>query len=203
MLRVCGVSVPGTQGAGGNGGVNLGSYFPPRHIGAQPRWQSQVLQGLFPRDILSLISACLPQASNSYSDMHSTMAEEGNWCQTVPCIVSLCFWLLEENKQTKTVQKACKCHGDSRLAAQHISLYCQVHFRQEDGRLTYRKAHAKGNIGYGIHAAIDWHVAQIHEVAHDGHHGGVHHSWSWRRGTEFRKKCPFFKFYLTSQPTMC
>lgn len=40
------------------------------------------------------------------------------------------------------------------------------------------KAHAEGNICNGIDIAIDRDVAKVHEVTHNRHHGGVHHSCS-------------------------
>lgn len=41
--------------------------------------------------------------------------------------------------------------------------------------LTDSIPHAEGYICNGIHTPIDRHVPQVHQVAHDRHHGGVHH----------------------------
>lgn len=43
--------------------------------------------------------------------------------------------------------------------------------------LTQCKAHAESHISNGIHASIDRHMTQVHQVAHDGHHWGVHHAF--------------------------
>lgn len=98
------------------------------------------------------------------------------------------LWFLVEYKNP--AHKAYECCWDSHLALQHIPL--TVHYRQEKAGLTYGKAHAKGNISYCVHAAVDWYMTQIYEVAHNWHHGGVHHSWLGGKEKHFRKILPFF-----------
>lgn len=36
--------------------------------------------------------------------------------------------------------------------------------------LTQCEAHAESHVSNGVHAAIDRHVTQVHQVAHDRHH---------------------------------
>lgn len=47
---------------------------------------------------------------------------------------------------------------------------------------TNRKAHAEGDVSYGVDIAVDGGVAKVHEVTHDRHHGGVHHSCPTQEG---------------------
>lgn len=43
--------------------------------------------------------------------------------------------------------------------------------------LTYGVAHTKSYISNGVHAAVDRHMAQVDQIAHDGHHRGIHHPY--------------------------
>lgn len=44
------------------------------------------------------------------------------------------------------------------------------------GGLTYSVSHTKRHVCNGVHAAVDRHVPQVYQVAHDGHHRRVHHA---------------------------
>lgn len=41
---------------------------------------------------------------------------------------------------------------------------------------TYSEAQAKSHVGDGVDTPIHGAVAQVHQVSHDGHHGGIHHA---------------------------
>ena len=139
-----------------------------------------MFQGLFPRDILFVFSAWHLQPLTANEAEHGIAAEEKR-CQTQFPLL----WFLVENKNPCS-ESLRKPLGFT-LGIVAYSFFLTMRYRWEKAGLTYSKAHAKGNISYCVHAAIDRHMTQIYEVAHNWHHGGIHHSWSWGRETYFRK----------------